>query len=54
MEFTTYFVYFRTLSYKFKVQQTLTEFGPPVGPQEKEKAKTVPFPLSFINTVCAR
>ena len=27
MEFRTYFVYFHTFSYKFKVQRTLTEFG---------------------------
>ena len=30
MEFRTYFVYFHTISYKFKVQRTPTEFGPPV------------------------
>ena len=27
MEFRTYFVYFHTFSYKFKVQRTPTEFG---------------------------
>jgi len=30
MEFRTYFIYFHTFPYKFKVQQTPTEFGPPV------------------------
>ena len=30
MEFSTYFVYFPTFSYKFKVQQTPSEFGLPV------------------------
>ena len=30
MEFRTYFLYFHTFSYKFKVQRTPTEFGPPV------------------------
>ena len=30
MEFRTYFVYFHTFSYKFKVQRTPTEFGLPV------------------------
>ena len=30
MEFRTYFVYFYTFSYKFKVQRTPTEFGLPV------------------------
>lgn len=30
MEFRTYFVYFHTFSYKFKVQQTPSEFGLPV------------------------
>ena len=32
-EFRTYFVYFHTFSYKFKVQRTPTEFGPPVQPK---------------------
>ena len=30
MEFRTYFVYCHTFSYKFKVQQTPSEFGLPV------------------------
>ena len=30
MEFRTYFIHFHTFSYKFKVQRTPTEFGPPV------------------------
>ena len=30
MEFRTYFVYFHTFSYKFKVQRTPTAFGLPV------------------------
>ena len=30
MEFRTYFINFHALSYKFKVQPTPTEFGPPV------------------------
>ena len=30
MEFRTYFVYFHTFSYKFKVQRAPTEFGLPV------------------------
>ena len=30
LECRTYFVYFHTFSYKFKVQRTPTEFGPPV------------------------
>ena len=30
MEFRTYFKHFHTFSYKFKVQRTPTEFGPPV------------------------
>ena len=30
LEFRTYFVYFQTFPYKFKVQRTPTEFGLPV------------------------
>ena len=30
MEFRTYFINFHAFSYKFKVQPTPTEFGPPV------------------------
>ena len=43
MEFRTYFVYFHTFSYKFKVQRTPTEFGLPVFLQEIHKlcAKTL-------------
>ena len=40
MEFRTYFVYFHTFSYKFKVQRTPTEFGLPVFLQEIHKLCT--------------
>ena len=40
MKFRTYFVYFHTFSYKFKVQRTPTEFGLPVFLQEIHKLCT--------------
>ena len=40
----TYFVYFHTFSYKFKVQRTLTAFGPPL-----ENTRTSQQPIKETN-----
>ena len=54
MEFRTYFVYFHTVSCKFKVQRTPTEFGRPVVKPVKAAhiEDTLSLLLNWLRTPC--